>query len=100
MNPHKAMGRRIVALLVDGVILSAINSALYFPFAEKQADVLIRLEPGESVSSYVNIGDYTLTGGKAGMFFLATLIVAFLYWVVLVGRTGWSPGKALLGLRV
>jgi uncharacterized RDD family membrane protein YckC len=100
MNPHKAMGRRFIAFLIDGLILSAINSLLYFPFAEKQADILSNLEPGESASTFANFGDYSLTGSKAGLFFLGTFVVTILYWVVLVGRTGWSPGKAAVGLRV
>ena len=100
MDSHKVLGRRIVALILDGLILTAINSALYFPFAQKQTEILAEAAPGESVSAYVNVGDYSLTGGKAGLFLLATLLITFLYWVVLVGRTGWSPGKLAMGLRV
>jgi uncharacterized RDD family membrane protein YckC len=107
MNPHKAMGRRIVALLIDGLILTAINSAMFFPFAVKETEIAERVESGElepDANVYFNValGDdqYSIVGGDAAIFGLATLLVAFLYWVVLVGRTGWSPGKAVLGLRV
>ena len=55
---------------------------------------------GFPISTYVNVGDYVLTGSKAGLYFLITFVIGLLYWVVLVGRTGWSPGKAMLGLRV
>ena len=100
MDSHKVLGRRIVALIVDSLILTALNAALYFPLAEKQADILAEAEPGETVSAYVNVGDYSLTGSKAGLFMLASLLLTLLYWVVLPGRTGWTPAKAALGLRI
>lgn len=100
MDSNKVLGRRFVALILDSLILSAINLAIYFPLAEKEADVVAELEPGESVSTFVNIGDYTLTGGKAGLYMLGALVITLLYWVVLVGRTGWSPGKLAVGIRV
>src|SRR5688500_13002259 len=100
MNSHKVLPRRFVALIVDGLILSAINAAIYFPFADKQADIIEAAEPGDRVTAYANFGDYSLTGTKAGLFMLASLLLTFLYWVVLPGRTGWTPGKAMLGLRI
>lgn len=100
MDQYKALGRRIVALIIDGIVLSAIYAVIYFPIAERQSDVLSDLELGESATTYANVGDYTLTGAKAGLFFLAMFVVWVLYYVVLVGRTGRTPGKALVGVRV
>ena len=100
MDSHKVLGRRVLALILDSLILTAINAAIYFPIADKQADILAEAEPGETVNAYVNFGDYSLTGSKAGLFMLASLLLTLLYWVVLPGRTGWTPAKALLGLRI
>jgi uncharacterized RDD family membrane protein YckC len=100
MDPYKALGRRIVALIIDGLILTAIFAVLYFPFAEKQSEILENLDVGESASTYVNVGDYSLTGSKAGLFFLAMIVIQVLYWVVLVGLTGRTVGKALTGVKV
>ena len=100
MNSHKVLPRRFFALVIDSLILSAINAAIYFPIADKQADIIAEAEPGEQVTAYVNFGDYSLTGGKAGLFMLGSLVLTLLYWVVLPGRTGWTPGKAMLGLRI
>lgn len=102
MDRYKALGRRIVALILDGIILSAIYSAIYFPFAEKQEDIIADVLSGESdaTTTYVNVGDYSLTGSKAGLFFLASIVIWLLYYVVLVGRTGRTPGKALVGVKV
>ena len=93
MDSHKVLGRRILALIIDILIISAISSAMFFPFAEETG-----LPADANVT--VNFNDYVLTGGKAGLYMLASLLVAFLYWVLLVGRTGWSPGKLVMGLRV
>ena len=100
MDSHKVLGRRIVALILDSLILTAVNAALYFPIAQKQSEILSEAEPGEAINAYVNVGDYSLTGSKAGLFMLVSLVLTLLYWVVLPGRTGWTPAKALLGLRI
>ncbi len=92
MDSHKVLGRRIVALIIDGLILSAISSAMFFPFAEKVDSI-------SGANVYVNFNEYALTGGAA-LFFLVSILVTFLYWVLLVGRTGWSVGKLAVGLRV
>jgi uncharacterized RDD family membrane protein YckC len=82
MDSHHVLGRRIVAFIIDGLIVGAINSALFFPFAERDGST------------------FTLEGSGAALFFLVSILVTFLYWVLLVGRTGWSVGKLAVGLRV
>lgn len=107
MKPTAVVGRRVVAFLLDGVIAAAINSAVFFFFANTDDEILAKAARGEldlNSNTYVNVnlGDHTyaLVGSSAGLYFLFAAIVGFVYWVVLPGRTGWTPGKAALGLRI
>lgn len=107
MKPTAVLGRRIVALILDSIILSAINAALFFPFASSDEEIAAQVLAGDldpNANAYVNvaIGDttYSLVGGKAALFFLVSFLIGIGYWVVLPGLKGWTPAKAALGLRI
>jgi uncharacterized RDD family membrane protein YckC len=104
MNPPtKVIGRRIGAFLIDTLIIEAFNFALFFALAEKKADIVSGLAPGEQKNVYGNItlgGDkYSLTGGKFGVYLLIIILVAWLYYAVLQGTRGFTLGKLATGIR-
>lgn len=93
------MGRRVVAFLVDAVLLWALSIGAFLLVAHH-----VPVERASHSSSTLNLesgGDrWLLEGGSATLFG----IVAGLVWVgwlgVLPGVTGWTPGKVLTGVRV
>jgi uncharacterized RDD family membrane protein YckC len=107
MKPTAVVGRRVVAFLIDGLILAAVNAALFFALADTDEELTARvlsgdLDPDANVFVNLTLGDstYSVTGGKAALFFLATFVVWFLYWVVWQGLKGVTVGKALTGIRL
>lgn len=100
MDQYKALGRRFVAWIIDSILLTAAAAALYFALAEERAAIEAGLAPGESTRVYANFGDYALSGSKGPLFFGGLALLWILYYVVLVGTTGRTAGKALTGVRV
>jgi uncharacterized RDD family membrane protein YckC len=104
-KPTKVVGRRVAAFLIDAVLLTAVNLAIFFLFAEKRADIEGRLAPGEEQAIYVNLSlggeKYSIDGsGKALVYLLLILGIGFLYFGVLQGLKGWTLGKLALGIRL
>jgi len=104
-KPTQVVGRRVAAFLIDAIFLTAINFAIFFLFAEKRSDIESRLLPGEEQAIFVNLNvggeEYSIEGsGKALTYLLLIALIGFLYFAVLQGIKGWTPGKLLLGLRV
>ena len=101
--PTKVIGRRVGAVIIDWLLLEAFNFALFFAMAEKKADIVQGLGPGEQANVYGNItlgGDeYSLTGGKFALYLLVILVVAWLYYALLQGTKGWTLGKLATGIR-
>jgi uncharacterized RDD family membrane protein YckC len=89
------VGRRVAALLVDGLILGAVYWPLFFALAEKvpaPADAPVYLSLGSTA--------YVITGATGNLFVAATLIAGIAYWIVLPANRGFTLGKALLGIRI
>ncbi|MEA2480264.1 MAG: hypothetical protein QOJ07_2186 [Thermoleophilaceae bacterium] len=99
-KPTKVVGRRVAAFLIDLVITYAFNALVFLPFSESRSAAQAKLHPGESVNTFVNIGDKSIIGGgKVAVFLLITLAFGIAYWVILQGIKGWTPGKLALGIR-
>ena len=100
----KVVGRRVVAFIIDILLISAINLAIFFALAGDPVEGLTSgdLEPTSTVYGNFTIGDktYSVYGGNAALYFLLTLAVAIGYFVVLQGLKGITLGKAMLGIRV
>lgn len=89
-DPQAVLGRRVGAFVVDFLIAGAIYWGSFFLLAEERAAA-----PTDAVRASLTLGDttYAITGGRAALFFLAFLVLGFLYWSVLPGVTGWTLGK-------
>jgi uncharacterized RDD family membrane protein YckC len=100
----KVVGRRVVAFIIDGILISAINFAVFFALAGDPAEGLANgdLQLDSTVYGNFTIGDqtYSVYGGKAALYFLLTLVIGLGYWVVLQGLKGFTLGKLMMGIRV
>lgn len=107
MKPTAVVGRRVGAFLLDCLVVFAFNAAVFFALADTSEELARKLASGElspNATAYVNVtlGDskYSVVGGGAGLYFLITFVFAFAYWVVLQGKTGWTLGKRMVGIRL
>ena len=100
----KVVGRRVVALIIDVVLIAAINLAIFFAFAGDPVEGLAdgSLSADSTVYGNLEIGDktYSVYGGTAGLYFLLATAIPILYFVVFQGMRGFTLGKAMLGLRL
>lgn len=100
----KVLGRRILALILDGLIVGALVWAVFFLLAE---DPVVALQDGDvsfntTIYGNLELGDktYSVYGGDAAIWFLWSIVVGLFNYVFLQGTRGYTLGKALLGLRV
>jgi uncharacterized RDD family membrane protein YckC len=107
MEPTSVVGRRVAAFIIDGIIAFAINIAIFFALATKEDGVVKALNDGDlnlnsTVYGNLKIGDHTYSvyGGTAATYFLLSIVIGLLYWVVLPGLKGFTLGKLMLGIRV
>ncbi len=125
-DPTSVVGRRIVAYIVDSIIIFAIFVVAFLALAESDltnfdADTLERIDEafgdsdaddeflstwdiGRAVGGFVTFDDDELNIGivEGGSFWAVTLVglaasVGFL--ILMQGATGATPGKAMLGIR-
>lgn len=106
-SPFKVMGRRVVAFLIDAIVIFAIQTAVFFAMADKDTEILEKLQAGEyslddTTYGNVTIGDneWAIVGGDFLLYVLIIAVVYVLYYWLLQGRTGWTLGKMLTGIRV
>ncbi len=95
--PTKVVGRRTAAFILDWLLVSVIGSLFFLLLAEKRP-----IGPHGASGFHFNSGAdyYAVEGNRALIYVVLNLIVLIGIAVVLEGRTGATPGKALLGLRV
>jgi uncharacterized RDD family membrane protein YckC len=106
-KPTNVIGRRIGAYFIDGFIVWVVGFALFFLFADKQSDIGRDVLSGDvpiTESLYINVtlGDekYSIVGsGKFLTYVGLMLLIYWLYYGVLQGIKGWTPGKLALGIR-
>jgi uncharacterized RDD family membrane protein YckC len=106
-KPTKVMGRRVVAFLIDLVISYAFAAIVFFAMAEKDTDIARdvlsgKLDPNETTYINVSLGDtkYSIVGGGKFFLFMALWVAfSFAIHVALQGIKGYTPGKAIMGLR-
>jgi uncharacterized RDD family membrane protein YckC len=106
MESTKVMGRRVLAYIIDGILLSAVNVGVFFAMAEKDTDVVQKLTSGEysptdTTYGNITIGDHewAIVGGKFWLYLAIGLAVFVLYDWVLQGLKGWTIGKLITGIR-
>lgn len=80
--PEKVTGRRIVAALIDGLLLTAVFVGLAAATGNAEAE------------------DGTFSVSLTGVPFLVFLLVFLGYYVLLESRTGQTLGKRIMGIRV
>jgi uncharacterized RDD family membrane protein YckC len=99
----KVVGRRVLAYIIDAVVLLAINFAIFFALAEDPVRALARgdVEPTSTVYGNFTLGDqtYSVYGGKAALWFLLGLAITLGYVAVWQGLKGVTLGKLAAGIR-
>jgi uncharacterized RDD family membrane protein YckC len=99
----KVVGRRVVAFIIDALLITAVNFAVFFAFAQDKVEAAAAGDIHYGDTTYVNItlGDkqYAVFGGKAAIYFLLVLLISLGYFVVWQGLRGVTVGKLMLGLR-
>lgn len=102
-DPTNVVGQRVGAFIIDLILLTIVNFAVFFAMAEKTSEIVLKEDFDLDTTLYgnVTIGDdeYALYGGRWLAYIAIMCLVWFLYWVLLQGLTGWTPGKKLLGIR-
>ena len=91
MNPTHVMGRRVVAFIIDAVLLAALFTGLFFLVAT-HTDQGVQLT---GTNLHVTFGQdtYYLRGSDATSFYAIELLIALLYAGVIQGLTGRTVGK-------
>src|SRR4051812_34731645 len=99
----KVVGRRVVAFIIDGVVISAINTAIFFALAGDPVEAVRNgdIQLTDSVYGNFTLGDqtYSVYGGTAALYFLVALLIPIAYFVVWQGLRGVTLGKLALGIR-
>ncbi|MCB1016240.1 MAG: RDD family protein, partial [Acidimicrobiales bacterium] len=96
-DPTNVVGKRVVAFIIDWVILQALWSVLFFALADS-ADADFATCTGTCVTAGDTV--YGVGGGKAALLWLVYWGYSVGIFVFLQGAKGITPGKAILGLRV
>lgn len=103
--PTSVLRRRVAALVIDGLLIGAITLAIFFALASTKTEVVRGLRAGDiapdtTLYGIFALGDTSVYGGKAALLLLLVFLSWFGYWIVLQGIKGFTPGKALMGLRL
>ena len=83
---YQGIGRRAVAVVVDGAILSVAYAIIGYAVAA-------------ATGGFTPTG-FALEGAPAFLVFALTMIVGFGYFIGLEARSGQTIGKRLMGIRV
>jgi uncharacterized RDD family membrane protein YckC len=92
------MGRRVVAFIIDYVLLVAAFAGLFYALATHTTEAV------QFTGSHLNVtfdrDTYYLQGDDATLFYVIELAIALLYAGVIQGLTGATIGKLICGIRV
>ncbi len=107
LDPTKVVGRRIVAFIIDSIILCAISLAVFFAMAEEDGEFTRKVLVDEYSADETRFGrfevgddEYSIVGEKYLLCIAIMFAIWGLYRWVLPGLRGWTPGKLLVGIRV
>jgi uncharacterized RDD family membrane protein YckC len=98
VNPTHVMGRRVVAFIIDAVLLTAVFAGLFLALAN-HSDQALSLT-GTNLHVTVNNDTYYLQGDDATSFYVIEVLIGLLYAGVIQGLTGGTIGKLICGIRV
>ena len=98
MNPTHVMGRRVIAFVIDFLLLSVAFAAIFWALAT-HTDQAVTLT-GTHVNVTFDQDTYYLQGSDATGFYALELLIGLLYGGVLQGLTGGTLGKLICGVRV
>jgi uncharacterized RDD family membrane protein YckC len=110
-DPTAVVGRRILAYIIDFVILAVLVVVLFANLASSeeqssafQAELTCELINNNPDADYVCINADTtvilIETGQFALIGLITLLYGFVTHMLLPAITGFSPGKAMVGLRI
>ncbi len=110
-DPTAVVGRRILAYLIDFVILAVLMVVLFANLASSeeqssafQAELTCDLINNNPDADYVCINADTtvilIETGQFAMIGLIAVLYGFVTHMLLPAITGFSPGKAMVGLRI
>jgi uncharacterized RDD family membrane protein YckC len=95
-RPTRVVGRRVLAYIIDSVVVSAIVFGLFL--------LLTKSYPKAGFKNGIVLGNtrHAFASGSANRtwWIVASVVVAILLLVVLPGLRGWTPGKAVVGIRL
>jgi uncharacterized RDD family membrane protein YckC len=96
MDPTAVVGRRVVAYIIDSIVVIAIVAIAWFALTKKI--------PGGCTAGGVTInGDcHGFEGGSSNraIWLLISFLASLTVFAILPGLRGSSPGKAIAGIRV
>jgi uncharacterized RDD family membrane protein YckC len=96
----RVLGSRVFAFLVD----AAIGIGAYYLIVTAMAEKTIAGVPvpasGVNLNLTINDTQWYATGGRAVLILAVLIGFSVAYYAALPGRTGWTIGKALVGIRV
>ena len=95
-KPTQVVGRRVVAFIIDGLILAAISAIGWFALTKNVGS-------GGCIGGGVEINNKCrgfTDGGNRTLWILINSIASIGILWVMQGLTGKTPGKAMMGIRV
>jgi uncharacterized RDD family membrane protein YckC len=98
MNPTHVMGRRVIAFIIDYVLLSVAFAALFYALGTHTTHA-VHLT-GSHVTVTFDKDTYYVRGDDATRLYVIEVAVALLYAGIIQGLTGGTIGKLICGIRV
>ena len=97
-SPRQVVGRRIGSAFIDLLGYWLVYWGVFLLVANSGAGSA----PSGSPNLHLSLGNtnYYLVDGAASRYWAASILVGFLWFGLLPGLTGWTPGKLITGLRV
>jgi uncharacterized RDD family membrane protein YckC len=98
MNPTHVLSRRVVAFILDYLLLVVVFAGVFYALATHTTHT-VHLT-GTHVDVTFDKDTYYLQGGDATGFFGIEVLIGLLYAGVIQGLTGATIGKLICGIRV
>lgn len=99
-DPTAVVGKRVVAFIIDGAILTAINLILFVLLADSADADFATCDGLLNQCTTINTTIYGLSFTNAAIVQTVYWVYAIGIFVFLQGFKGFTPGKAAMGLRV